>query len=191
MAKYDLPPLDFLRECFSVDPEEGVVRWRERPRNHFSDLSSFSRWSRLFPGKGGCLEPAGYLIFGVSYHGKALRLKAHRVAFALYTGRQEFRKIDHKNQIRTDNRRENLREASSAQNLWNRSGWGKSGLPKGVSRNGSRFQATTRVNGGKTVYLGTFDTPAEAHQAYCDFVKPLHGEFFNPGAVFDITSIFG
>jgi hypothetical protein len=41
----------------------------------------------------------------------------------------------------------------------------KSGLPKGVKKNGNRFAAQIRRN-GKMAYLGTFGTPEEAAEAY-------------------------
>ena len=43
---------------------------------------------------------------------------------------------------------------------------------KGVSKKGSRFVATIKVK-GKSVYLGTHDTPQLAHQAYLNAVKVI------------------
>lgn len=181
MAKYDLPPIGFLRECFSVDPDEGVVRWKTRPRAHFSTEQGWRRWNTKNAGCGGCLDSSGYLVFGVTDGGKSYRIKAHRIAFALYHGNTDFRRVDHENHVRSDNRKANLREATAGQNAANRRGWGRLGLPKGVSPNGARFQATARFAGQKTAYLGTFDTPLEAHAAWAAFAKARHGEFFNPG----------
>ena len=41
-------------------------------------------------------------------------------------------------------------------------------LPMGVSRHGRGYQALCRKN-GKPIYLGTHDTPEEAHKAYSKF----------------------
>ena len=85
--------------------------------------------------------------------------------------------VDHVNGCGLDNRRSNLRPASRAQNQWNAgrtktntSGW------KGVSRHKCSWRAQINVN-GKRVRLGSFPTPEEAHAAYCEAAKRLHGEF--------------
>ena len=56
-----------------------------------------------------------------------------------------------------------------------------SGL-KGVSPNPrcKTFRAVI-ASRGKDVYLGCFDTPEEAHTAYCEAAIRLHGEFANFG----------
>ena len=45
----------------------------------------------------------------------------------------------------------------------------KSGLPTGVARNKGKFIASKMV-GGKDFYIGRYDTPEEAHQAYLAFI---------------------
>jgi hypothetical protein len=186
MAKYDLPPVEYLRECFLYDPETGDLRWRNRPREHFTTESKQRAFNTRFAGATGTEDNLGYLHFGVTYRGALKRIKAHRIAYALITGRTGFRKIDHANQNRKDNRARNLREATNSQNMANRGKLRSTGLPKGVSyhQRQKKFQATTR-NGGKTLHLGYFSTPKEAHAAYVAFVKPIHGEFFNPGVAVD------
>lgn len=93
-------------------------------------------------------------------------------------------KTDHKNEIKLDNRKSNLRNATSSQNGWNRgrqanntSGYKSVWLHKASMR----FQTSVKVN-GKRIHLGTFDTPEEAHAAYCKAAENLHGEFVNPGS---------
>lgn len=34
---------------------------------------------------------------------------------------------------------------------------------------------------GKKIHLGLFESPSEAHLAYCEAAKKLHGEFANFG----------
>ncbi len=83
--------------------------------------------------------------------------------------------VDHINGDALDNRRENLRLASRAQNLRNRKTFrnSKSGF-KGVVFN--------PVNGKwrVTINFGTFDTPEEAATAYDEALKKLFGKFAKP-----------
>lgn len=93
------------------------------------------------------------------------------------------KQVDHKNHNTLDNRAENLRPATPGQNIANR---GKncnntSGF-KGVSwhKGGRKWIANAGLN-GKTVYLGLYSTPEEAHAAYSAFVTKQWGEFANVG----------
>jgi hypothetical protein len=82
--------------------------------------------------------------------------------------------VDHENRCRTDNRRENLRLATHADNSRNRStggATGKSGY-RGVTKSKSRWVAKIRGgekgSGGRRaqVHLGSFDTSKAAADAY-------------------------
>ena len=78
-----------------------------------------------------------------------------------------------------DNRRSNLRIATSAQNLWNRGPMknNKAGV-KGVwqDKRWGSWQARINVN-KKAINLGTFKTKLLAAKAYSDAAKIYHGEF--------------
>lgn len=89
--------------------------------------------------------------------------------------------VDHIDGDCLNNRRENLRLATHSQNQKNRrrnennlSGY------KGVQAHGKGWKARITSN-GRNIYLGVFYTPEEAHDAYCEAAKELHGEFYNPG----------
>lgn len=87
--------------------------------------------------------------------------------------------VDHINCNGLDNRRSNLRLATSAQNAKNRGMHpGNTSGYKGVCWHPSanRWQAQIKVD-GRNKYLGLFPTPVEAHAAYCAAAKELHGEF--------------
>ena len=92
------------------------------------------------------------------------------------------KKTDHKNGNTLDNRRLNLRASDKYESNRNvgRTVRNTSGF-RGVSETKiGRFRAYIR-NGGKNVYLGTYDTAREAHAAYCTAAKRFHGEFANFG----------
>jgi hypothetical protein len=90
--------------------------------------------------------------------------------------------VDHKDGDRDHNWIENLREASHSQNSQNmgRNSANTTGF-KGVAvfnqpGQPTRYRALIRAN-GKRNFLGIFDTPEEAHEAYCKAAAELHGEF--------------
>ena len=87
--------------------------------------------------------------------------------------------VDHIDMNPANNRRSNLRECSHNENLWN-SGARKcstSGL-KGAFYERTTYKWRARISAnGKRVSLGYFDTPEEAHEAYCLAAKEMHGEF--------------
>lgn len=87
--------------------------------------------------------------------------------------------IDHKNQNRLDNRKDNLRIANKQKNGINRpcNANNKLGV-KGVNlqSNGKKYTARIMVN-GKNIHLGSFNTIEEAKKARQDKEKEIFGEF--------------
>lgn len=86
--------------------------------------------------------------------------------------------VDHIDGNGLNNRRSNLRLASHRQNLWNqRMRKDNTAGFKGITAYGTnKWRAQIRSN-GKRLHLGTFDTPEEAHEAYCTAARELFGEF--------------
>ena len=85
--------------------------------------------------------------------------------------------VDHINGNTLDNRIANLRLASRSENCRNQ---GKrrnntSGF-KGVSKHGTKWQAYISTPKGR-LFLGTFDTPEDANEAYQAAARKYHGEF--------------
>lgn len=91
--------------------------------------------------------------------------------------------VDHRNGIKYDNQRNNLRACTKTQNSWNRPAQrnNKSGY-KGVSRHADtgKWQALIGCNGAR-FHLGLFDSAEAAHAAYCAKARELHGEYANTG----------
>lgn len=98
----------------------------------------------------------------------------HRAILGLGPGdRQEG---DHVNRTPLDNRRLNLRVATSSQNLANRRRWESASGFKGVTRARGRWHARINMQ-GRTRNLGYFTTREEAARAYDAAARDLHGEF--------------
>lgn len=123
------------------------------------------------------INPAGYAHGKRVIDGKKTTVLMHREILGLVRG--DKRIVDHINGIKHDNRRSNLRLCTTAENQRNR---GKnsnntSGF-KGAHWNTAtgRWKSAIRVD-RKDVFLGYFDTPEEAHKAYCAAAAKYHGEF--------------
>lgn len=101
---------------------------------------------------------------------KVFALLMHRLIMDVPKGIQ----IDHRNGNSLDNRRENLRHATQAQNMHNKRPFNALGV-KGVYANKSKNKPY-RVNFlGK--YYGSFETVKEAGLYYDKLAREKHGEF--------------
>lgn len=182
MTARSLPSQEYLRECFDYDPETGVLIWRERPVGHFiapkrgADIIARA-WNKKMSGtQAGAVSatPTGKRYIKLGLGGNGRTVNAHSVIWKLVTGYEPLNEIDHRDGDGTNNRWDNLRDATHAQNGANHPGWRDRYLPKGVSRADKRFRARISVRGEVTM-LGRFDTPEEAHAAYCEAAERLHG----------------
>lgn len=113
----------------------------------------------------------GYLLIGVGKRACSV----HRVIWVLAHGAiPDGYEVDHINNIRTDNRLENLQLLSYGEN--NRKRFSNRELPVGVRRtNSGKYSATVEIKaperkrGYKSKSLGTFETIEEAKLAVQDY----------------------
>ena len=165
-----------VREALHYDPDTGIFTWRVRPG---------WKWNKRLGGK-----RAGYANKGIG-HRKSYRMiwfqnsprKEHRLAWLYMTGQWPTDQIDHVNGDGLDNRWENLREATRAQNAANAKMYSTNSVGlKGVSPHKCGFQARIGVN-GRVRALGVFPTAEEAHARYVEEAKKIYGEFARGGVV--------
>lgn len=164
-----------MRSLLIYQPSTGLLIWKPRPRRMFKSRQAFSAWNTKYSGK-----IAGYRrkrYFRLTIHGKTVL--AHRICFVLgnkisLTAGQ---RIDHRDGDGFNNRKRNLRLASSSQNSWNAKGHVRD-LPKNVIlyKPTGRYCAYFRAN-RKTIYLGYFPTSAAAATALRRARNKHHGEF--------------
>ena len=149
-----------LRKLLHYDPDTGVFTRlvRTSSRVNIGDIA-------------GSKHVEGY--WTISVEGR--QQLAHRLAFLYMTGELPAL-VDHINGVRTDNRWANLREASFTANAENRVNrpWGNNPF-MGVSwdKTKNKWLCCITVN-NKTVNLGRFTDPAEAHQVYLKAKRELH-----------------
>ncbi len=93
------------------------------------------------------------------------------------------RQIDHINNIRDDNRIENLRLGDKNTNQYNRfkNKNNTSGF-KGVFRHGKKWEMSIMSN-RKRIRIGGFDSPENAAKVYNEKAIDLHGEFAKVNAI--------
>lgn len=102
----DLTP-EYVKSILEYDSASGVFTWKE------------NRWRSVKAGEvAGGMHKDGYLDVRIKVFG--CRPFLHRLAFLVMTGSWPVGQVDHLNGNRTDNRWENLRDASKGQNMRNR-----------------------------------------------------------------------
>ena len=114
-----------------------------------------------------------YATTNIQMNGGSLRM--HQILIPYDTSYM----VDHANGNGLDNRKSNLRQATAAQNGWNR---GKqinntSGFKGVCLHKASKKWAAEITLNGKQTHLGLFETPQEASNAYTQASKELHGAF--------------
>lgn len=154
-----------LVQLFAYDATTGNLHW------------IVSRSNKVKAGSVvGSIKKSGYRHIGI---GRAV-YRAHRLVWIFHYGAVPSDKIiDHVNNDPSDNRIENLRLATMAQNKANstKPSHNTSGF-KGVSFDpkAKRWRARIVLQ-GRRFSIGRFKTPQEAHQAYCDAATRVYGEF--------------
>ena len=110
---------------------------------------------------------------------KGRQYLAHVLAMTISNGHWPEFQVDHANGDRGDNRLANLRLCTISENRWNsrirkRNTSGRKGVTWDKSRGLWMAQIMAHR---KKENLGRFKTVDEAHAAYCEAAKRLHGEF--------------
>jgi len=186
MIEFTKPLTEFLSSVLDYDPDTGNLIWKHRPTSHFKTNAAFKTWNKRFCGTVAGTEhredgrPTSVIV-ACHIAGKKYLLKSHRIIFSIAVRPiLEWEEIDHRNGNPFDNKWDNLRLASRAENVRNTGKKRRNGtfsnLPKGVIKHGSGYRAVIMAD-YKTYYLGTFKSPQAAGNAYKKAAAQLHGQF--------------
>lgn len=166
--------LEFAREAF--DYIDGDLIWRSRPAHHFVDAWRQRIFNSRQAGTKAGTVSGGYRFVNLS----VVRTSAHRVVFLLHHGYMP-PEVDHIDGNRLNNRIENLRAASHAENLKNvKTPTTNTSGRKGVSwhKAANKWAAHIR-EGGRQKHLGLYEEFASAAAAREHAEHELYKEFAN------------
>jgi hypothetical protein len=166
-------------EFFRYDNKTGKLFWEQRDRKHFSRDIDWKMFNTRFAGSEiNHINDSGYIC--VRFKRKQTRV--HRIIWLMEYGYWPEHQIDHVNGDRSDNRIKNLRKATNSENSANRTGSKSNSGYKGVHFLNKQEKYIAYITKDYNRYnLGYFDTPEEAHAAYCAKAAELFGEYANFG----------
>lgn len=100
---------------------------------------------------------------------------AHRLAWLHVTGQWPKHEIDHKDGNPANNVFENLRDVTGRENKMNIRNARSNSITGilGVRKHHNKWQAIITVD-GEIIFLGSYGTPEQAHQAYVDAKRAMH-----------------
>lgn len=152
-----------LRERLSYDPETGVFTWRVRPAPNTNVGDVAGSWNGN-----------GYLQVSVD----GVQHPLHRLAHLYMEGYWPAGEVDHRDGDKGNNRWLNLRDGTKAINMQNKRKAQANNRSTGLlgayfDWKRGKFSASIKL-GGKSRYLGSFDTAEAAHLAYVEAKRVLH-----------------
>jgi len=153
-----------LKEVLFYDPYTGNFTWK-KPTSNRVKLGSIA----------GVEDSQGYIAIRLD----TVLYKAHRLAWLYCFEEWPVEFIDHINNIKSDNRLDNLREATAQENCRNKvrqsnNTTGYIGVSYYAVNN--KYRATIQVD-NKTKHIGYYNTAEEASTAYKSKALELFGEF--------------
>jgi hypothetical protein len=173
--------VETLRQLLRLDPETGKLYWLPRGPEWFAGgkypADRLARmWNAQYAGRQALTCHHGPYRAGRIFRRMYL---AHVVIFALANGRWPIGDVDHKDTDKSNDRPDNLREATRQQNMRNSGARGGTSKFCGVSwhAGGRKWIASCADDTGKRRHLGLFAEESAAARAYDAAARQWHGEF--------------
>jgi len=148
MSKHKPIPQELLDRLEYDETSPSCLRWRERGRGRRKDRAA------------GTLTPLGYYQVAFGPTGQRDFYRCHRLVWALHRGDPAELVVDHINEVRADNRLENLQAITAADNTLRRVGRGYYWCAQ------KRRWCAVVQQGGRKQHAGYFATEEEARSAY-------------------------
>jgi hypothetical protein len=145
--------LDRCRECLRYEPQTGYFYWLKCPNNR-----------GMIGKRAGYISTKGYRQ--IKLDGRAYM--ANRLAWLMMTGAMPRRQVDHRNEVKDDNRWDNLRPATDQTNrlfVAKPNANNKNSGVRGVYENHGKWRAMIRLN-GRLLCLGNYAEKSVASEAY-------------------------
>lgn len=151
-----------LRDLLILDEVSGSLVWRHRCEVEFKTARAMASWNARYAGKQAGSATNGYLQLSVD----DVSLRYHRVVWAMAYGQWPLLDIDHINHDRRDNRLENLRSVSRAENNRNHGPHRRATIGAPGVRKTRQGNWSASIGFGKNRrYLGRFATIEAASEA--------------------------
>lgn len=151
--------LEELKENVKYEPETGVFYWVK------------SRYRKCVGQPIKTDKSSGYERISVLNK----RYSVHRLAWFYMTGLWPKEEVDHKDTNPLNNKWDNLKEASRLINCENTRRAQRNNTSGYLGAHSYRDKWMARIDvDGKKIYLGSFDNPMSAHEAYLEAKRRLH-----------------
>ena len=153
----------FLDECFYYKSDSGALIWKVRPTSHFKDLQEYNSFNDTNSGKmAGCNKLLGWSKVQI----RKTKYPVRKIIWVLVTGKNRLDRLamaKNKSIEKTTKQKPNKKL-------------------KGVCfhKQSSKYIASIVID-GNSIYIGSFYTEQEAHDAYCQKALEHYGEFANFG----------
>ena len=168
----ELSLLSALAKRVVYDIDTGVFFWLPK----FEATRKDKEWNTRYAGKiCGSKTVRGYMCARFFFEGLVHNILLHRLAWFVVKDECPGEIVDHINGIKSDNRLLNLRlidKSGNGHNIKKEYANNKSGY-LGVHGKSGSWQAQIKHK-GKSLHLGYFKTPQEAHVAYLNKKREIH-----------------